>query len=121
MAVTVRIPTQLRPLAGGSQRGQRRRRPRSARCSRRSTSPTPGFAERLFDDSGRLRRFVNVFVAEEDIRFLDGLRHPGAGRGHPLDRAGGRRRLSGPARWSIAGPGISRACGCTNSPEAVNC
>ncbi|MGZ8734097.1 MAG: MoaD/ThiS family protein, partial [Acidimicrobiia bacterium] len=27
----------------------------------------------LFDDTGGLRRFVNVFVADEDIRFLDGL------------------------------------------------
>ena len=33
---------------------------------------TPGFGERLFDDAGVLRRFVNVFLAEEDIRFLDG-------------------------------------------------
>jgi molybdopterin converting factor small subunit len=33
----------------------------------------PGFSERLFDDSGRLRRFVNVFLDEEDIRFLEGL------------------------------------------------
>jgi sulfur-carrier protein len=33
----------------------------------------PGFAERLFDDQGQLRRFVNVFVADEDIRFLQGL------------------------------------------------
>jgi molybdopterin synthase sulfur carrier subunit len=36
----------------------------------------PGFAERLYDDGGGLRRFVNVFVAEEDIRFLDGLASP---------------------------------------------
>jgi sulfur-carrier protein len=33
----------------------------------------PGFGDRLFDESGKLRRFVNVFVAEEDIRFLDGI------------------------------------------------
>ena len=33
----------------------------------------PGFADRLFDGGGALRRFVNVFVAEEDIRFLEGL------------------------------------------------
>ena len=32
----------------------------------------PGFGERLFDDAGQLRRFVNVFVADEDIRFLNG-------------------------------------------------
>jgi molybdopterin synthase sulfur carrier subunit len=33
----------------------------------------PGFQDRLFDESGTLRRFVNVFVDEEDIRFLSGL------------------------------------------------
>ena len=36
----------------------------------------PGFADRLFDESGKLRRFVNIFVADEDIRFLDGLDTP---------------------------------------------
>jgi molybdopterin synthase sulfur carrier subunit len=36
----------------------------------------PGFADRLFDETGKLRRFVNVFVADEDIRFLDGLDTP---------------------------------------------
>ena len=36
----------------------------------------PGFGERLFDETGELRRFVNVFVADEDIRFLEGLDTP---------------------------------------------
>ena len=36
----------------------------------------PGFADRLLDDDGNLRRFVNVFVADDDIRFLDGLDTP---------------------------------------------
>jgi molybdopterin converting factor small subunit len=36
----------------------------------------PGFADRLFDESGALRRFVNVFLAEEDVRFLEGLDTP---------------------------------------------
>jgi len=36
----------------------------------------PGFSDRLFDDAGKLRRFVNVFVADEDIRFLDGVDTP---------------------------------------------
>jgi molybdopterin converting factor small subunit len=35
-----------------------------------------GFAERLFDEDGSLRRFVNVFVADEDVRFLEGLATP---------------------------------------------
>jgi len=35
-----------------------------------------GFAERIFDDGGGLRRFVNVFLDEEDVRFLEGLDTP---------------------------------------------
>lgn len=31
-----------------------------------------GFKERLFDDGGSLRRFINIYINEEDIRFLDG-------------------------------------------------
>jgi molybdopterin converting factor small subunit len=33
----------------------------------------PGIGERILDDKGAVRRFVNVFVAEEDIRFLENL------------------------------------------------
>jgi len=33
----------------------------------------PGLASRVLDDNGQLRRFVNVFVVDEDVRFLDGL------------------------------------------------
>jgi molybdopterin synthase sulfur carrier subunit len=33
----------------------------------------PGFKERMCDEQGQLRRFVNVYVGEEDIRFLKGL------------------------------------------------
>jgi molybdopterin synthase sulfur carrier subunit len=36
----------------------------------------PGFQDRLFDDEGRLRRFVNVFVADDDVRYLDGVGTP---------------------------------------------
>ena len=36
----------------------------------------PGFKERVLDDGGQLRRFVNVFVADDDVRFLDGLNTP---------------------------------------------
>jgi sulfur-carrier protein len=72
MAVTVRVPTQLRTLTGGASEvsvdGETVRDVITA-----LEAAHPGFAERLYDDSGALRRFVNVFVAEEDIRFLDGL------------------------------------------------
>ncbi len=36
----------------------------------------PGFTDRLVDDDGNLRRFVNVFVADDDVRFLQGLDTP---------------------------------------------
>ena len=33
----------------------------------------PGFADRLLDEDGSLRKFVNVFVDDDDVRYLDGL------------------------------------------------
>jgi molybdopterin synthase sulfur carrier subunit len=72
MSVTVRIPTQLRELSGGSPEVEL-----EAGSLREVLGALdgahPGFAGRIFDDGGELRRFVNVFVADEDIRFLDGL------------------------------------------------
>ncbi len=75
MATAVRIPTQLRPLADGASEvsvdgdtvGQ---------VLKNLEAQHPGFGERLFDDEGKLRRFVNVFLAEEDVRFLQGLDTP---------------------------------------------
>jgi molybdopterin converting factor small subunit len=72
---TLRIPTQLRTLTDGagevivdgSTVGE---------ALKALDAAHPGFGERLFDDEGKLRRFVNVFVADEDIRFLDGLESP---------------------------------------------
>nr|MCW2728497.1 molybdopterin synthase sulfur carrier subunit [Aeromicrobium sp.] len=36
-------------------------------------SDFPGIKARVVDDEGKLRRFVNIYVAEEDVRFSDGL------------------------------------------------
>jgi molybdopterin synthase sulfur carrier subunit len=33
----------------------------------------PGFADRLLDDDGAMRKFVNIFVDDDDVRYLDGL------------------------------------------------
>ena len=49
---------------------------RSARPSRRSTPPTPAWPTASSTTPGSLRRFVNVFLADEDVRFLDGLATP---------------------------------------------
>jgi molybdopterin synthase sulfur carrier subunit len=75
MSVTVRVPTTLRTLTGGASEvsvdgatvGQ---------VLQSLEGAHPGFAERLLDDAGGLRRFVNVFVADDDVRFLDGLDTP---------------------------------------------
>jgi molybdopterin converting factor small subunit len=72
MAITVRIPTQLRSLAGGAAEVQVDGSTVSE-VLKGLEDAHPGFGERLFDDRGELRRFVNVFVADEDIRFLQGL------------------------------------------------
>ncbi len=73
--ITVRIPTQLRTLTGGAGEVQVEGST-VAEVLKALDTAHQGFAERLFDDGGELRRFVNVFVADEDVRFLDGLATP---------------------------------------------
>ena len=71
MAVTVRIPTPLQRLTNGQSEVQ---------CTGQTVTELlgdlerryPGIKERLCDEQGKLRRFVNIFVNEEDIRFLQG-------------------------------------------------
>ena len=36
----------------------------------------PGFSDRLFDGAGNLHKFVNIFVADDDVRYLQGLDTP---------------------------------------------
>ena len=75
MPVTVRVPTQLRSLTGGASEVAVDGATVGA-VLKALDAAHPGFEERLFDDGGGLRRFVNVFVADEDIRFLDGVATP---------------------------------------------
>ena len=75
MAVLVKIPTQLRAAAGGKAETQ----VDGATVQEVLDGLFERFDElrsRLYDDDGSLRRFVNVYVAGEDIRFLDGLSTP---------------------------------------------
>ncbi len=75
MSLTVRIPTQLRTLTGGA--GEVEVEGATVGEALKALDAAhPGLAERLFDDAGGLRRFVNVFLADEDVRFLDGLATP---------------------------------------------
>lgn len=68
---TVRIPTPLRTLTGGEESvsidGNTVRD-----VIEKMEQKHPGIRERLLDDKG-VRRFVNIYVGDEDIRFLDGL------------------------------------------------
>jgi molybdopterin converting factor small subunit len=69
--VTVRIPTPLRTLTGGEEQVQ------VPGATLREVIDTlekkhPGIKDRLLDDKG-VRRFVNIYVGDEDVRFLDGL------------------------------------------------
>jgi molybdopterin synthase sulfur carrier subunit len=73
--VKVRIPTQLRPLAGGAAEVTVEAST-LAEALKALDAAHPGFRDRLFDEGGKLRRFVNVFVADEDVRFLQGLETP---------------------------------------------
>ncbi len=72
MPVTVRVPTTLRTLTAGASEV-----PVDGTTVREVLdgleSAHPGFKSRLLDDGGNLRRFVNVFVADDDVRFLEGL------------------------------------------------
>jgi sulfur-carrier protein len=71
----IRIPTQLRNLSGGSSEVQVEGST-VGQALKALEAAHPGCAERIFDDSGALRRFVNVFVSDEDVRFLEGLETP---------------------------------------------
>lgn len=75
MEIRVRIPTPLKKLAGeqdvilanGSTVGE---------VIRWLTETYPGLKERLRDDQGEVRRFINIYVNDEDIRFIQNLETP---------------------------------------------
>lgn len=75
MAVTVRIPTTMRPLAGGASTVQVEG-VTLAEVIANLEAAHPGLGGRLLDESGALRKFVNVFVADDDVRYLQGLDTP---------------------------------------------
>ena len=75
MAVTIRIPTTLRPLTAGAGEVEVDGSTVGEALASLEASH-PGFGSRILDESGALRRFVNVFVSDEDVRFLEGLDTP---------------------------------------------
>ena len=75
MSATIRIPTPLRTATGGAATVEVEASTVGEALSALETQH-PGVSERLLDDSGKLRRFVNVFVDDEDVRFAQGLDTP---------------------------------------------
>lgn len=72
MAVLVRIPSPLRKLTGGASEVEAKAD--SIRDLIGALESTyPGMRERLCDETGAVRRFVNIYVNDEDVRYLDNL------------------------------------------------
>ncbi|HHL40166.1 MAG TPA: MoaD/ThiS family protein [Deltaproteobacteria bacterium] len=75
MAVKVRIPTPLRKITGGQD---------EVTAEGATVSEViedlekrhPGLKERICDEDGNLRRFINIYINDEDIRFRDNLSTP---------------------------------------------
>ena len=75
MAKNVRIPTPLRKLTNNEEIVQIKAAT-VGEAIVELQSRYPGIKERLVDDNGEVRRFVNVYVNEEDIRFLQNQKTP---------------------------------------------
>src|SRR3954452_8213214 len=122
MPVTIRIPTTLRPMGGGSSTVQVDGAT-VAEVIGNLDAAHPGFRDRLLDDDGALRRFVNVFVADDDVRFLQGLDTPVPdgetvsiipavpGGFRRLERKGDLSARSGPSRPAAGAEGHRRSAG----------
>ena len=72
MSVSVRIPTILRTYTGGDSEVSAEGATLSEVLENLDAS-YPGIKGRILDDQGSIRRFVNVYLNDEDVRFLGGL------------------------------------------------
>ena len=74
-AITIRIPTALRPQAGGAEAvsvdGATIKAALASLCGKH-----PELGKRLYKSETELNRFINVYVNDEDIRFLENLETP---------------------------------------------
>jgi molybdopterin converting factor small subunit len=76
MSVTVRIPTILRTLTGGDAEVGVDSATTLGDVIEALEAKHPGLRTRVLDDDGKLRRFVNVYVNDDDVRFAEGLQTP---------------------------------------------
>jgi sulfur-carrier protein len=76
MSVTLRVPTILRGLTAGAAEVTVDGAGTLAQLLEKVDADHPGIRARVLDDDGKVRRFVNVYVGEEDVRFAGGLETP---------------------------------------------
>jgi molybdopterin synthase sulfur carrier subunit len=79
VAVHVRVPGPLRRLTSGSAQVEVQGST-VAQALADLEARYPGFRDRLYDDAGKLRQFINIYVNDTDIRFGGGLETPLADR-----------------------------------------
>ncbi len=72
MSVLVRIPTPLRRMTNGQAKIEMQSS-NLGELVEKLDSEYPGFKERLVDENGDLRYFVNIYLNGEDVRFMEGL------------------------------------------------
>jgi sulfur-carrier protein len=75
VTITVRLPTVLRPQANG-QSTVTVEGSNVGEVVSSLVSAYPGLQSNLLDDAGAVRKFVNIYINDEDIRFLDKLETP---------------------------------------------
>jgi molybdopterin synthase sulfur carrier subunit len=76
MSVKVKIPTQLRQVAGGASEVNVSGATNIKEMIEKLGAEHPALIERILDEEGQVRRFINVYVGDEDIRFLKGMETP---------------------------------------------
>jgi molybdopterin synthase sulfur carrier subunit len=72
VSVSVRIPTILRTFTGGESEVKAEGATLREVIADLDANHS-GIADRILDDNGKIRRFVNVYVGDEDVRFAEGL------------------------------------------------
>ncbi len=96
MSVTVRIPTPLRKLTGNQSEIEIDGETVESLIGNMEAS-YPGIKDRICDESGKVRRFINIYINEEDIRFLDGT--------ETTVKAGDRISIVPAIAGGVGGPG----------------
>ena len=77
MSISFRIPTILRTYTGGEANVELEPAVATLQGALDALeAQAPGIMQRLVGDTGELRRFINIYVNDDDVRFLDGLATP---------------------------------------------